>query len=407
MEAHDDHIVELITRFKSGMATPEEIRELETWYASFDDADKYTPRLTDGDRIRLKGKNFHKIMRQVVHEPTAKYTPMTYRRLRNVTIGLVLVTFALGGYFFWQSRTPVDTIQSVVDAMPGGNRAILTLGDGRQIDLDGVNSGYLTVDNGMRITKSADGEILYESHSGQEAADDEGTDSQYPVYNTITTPSGGQYTIVLPDGTTVWMNSASSLRYPTRFFGPTRVVELQGEAYFAVKPMDSGLGSLKIPFIVRTSNYDVEVTGTEFNVNAYPDEASANTTLVSGSVDIVFAVGDDSKRVTLRPSQQASIGKGKINVEQVDVMTATAWKDGFFYFNDTDLYTLVRQFARWYNVEVEYAAGIKNDVFFGKIPRQYTLSEAMQVLELGDVHFKIVHDSDASESERKRLILEP
>ncbi|MBK1440848.1 FecR family protein [Parapedobacter sp. ISTM3] len=412
MEERQDRIVELITKFRSGTALPEEIEELEAWYASFESADTYSAGLDEATRKRLKDKSFHRtlarINRELGHQTEASHERKI--RLKTVTVAVLLLITVAGGYHTWQMFTPVgDDKQVVVDAMPGGNKATLMLSDGTEIDLDSASSGYLAVENGMRITKSEDGQILYEIQELHEAEQAGQLVAQEVVYNTITTPSGGQYTIVLPDGTTVWMNASSSLRYPTRFSGGVREVELDGEAYFSVTSKHTK-SSQKIPFVVITPDYNVEVTGTEFNVNAYPDEASVSTTLVSGSVDIVVKQGSESfaaERTTLEPHQQATLRGSRVNIEQVDVMTATGWKDGFFYFDNTDLYTLVRQLSRWYNVEVKYARGIKNDVFFGKIPRQYTLAEALKVLELGNVRFRIVEHPIPSTDGRKLLVFEP
>jgi len=408
MERDSQHIVELIGKFNAGKATADEIRELETWYASFDDADAFTRDLDVEERDRLKRNHFARILRRLNTEQHGPHLRTHRFRPRKIFAGLAVVLAVLtGAYFMWPPTSLTDTPQQVVDAMPGGNKATLTLADGTQVNLDSIDSGYIANEDGIRITKLADGQVQYEIPGHTDAA--EASPSPGEAYNTITTPAGGQYVVVLPDGTKAWMNASSSLRYPTRFSDDVRTVELEGEAYFEVTSKFHRRTVEKIPFVVKTSGYDVKVLGTEFNVNAYADEGSVRTTLVSGRVDIVMPETEQAaaSQIALYPNQQASLRNGKIDVDDVDVNTAIAWKDGFFYFNNTDLYGLVRQFARWYNVDVQYAPGVKNDVFFGKIPRNYTLSEAMTVLDLGNVHFRIHHHHSKSERGRKQLILGP
>lgn len=404
MEAHNDRIAELIGKFEQGEATPEEIRELEAWYASFDNAEKYIYQLTDQERERLKDYVFNNVMQQMEHEPIGKRHMVIKRmHLRRVVVGLLVMVLLAAGYYTWQAKVSSLETNLLVDALPGGNKATLTLADGSVVDLNRARAGQVATERGMKIMKFADGELRYEAIEQRDM-----TASNESVFNTLVVPSGGQYNIVLPDGTVVWMNAESSLRYPTSFSTTTREVELIGEAYFSVKQAVTTSQS-QIPFIVKTPDYRIEVLGTEFNVNAYRDEQSVSTTLVSGHVNIVLLKhdGTDTPPITLLPSQQATLEGGKIKIVEVDVLTATAWKDGFFYFSNTDLYTLIRQFSRWYDVDVIYEEGVENDVFFGKISRKYTLSEALKVLELGDVNFQIEAGSKKAGNNRKRLILNP
>lgn len=410
MERNNHHIVQLIEKFRKGTATADEIQELDAWYASFHDADTYTPGLTDGERSRMKRKNFQQIIKRVNRRQGVASSRMERFRPGKVAVGLVILLASLAGTFFIeQSDAPADATASIVDAMPGGSKAVLTLGDGTQINLDSIHVGHIANEDGIQITKLPDGQVHYDVSHQPDTPNGDVTPIREASYNTITTPAGGQYAVVLPDGTNVWLNASSSLRYPTRFSGDIRTVDLVGEAYFDVEPRLHERSASKIPFIVKTPSYDIVVVGTEFNVNAYQDEASVSTTLVSGRVDIVMAEAGRTvaKRMALQPNQQARLSNGKIDVTEVDVNTATAWKDGFFYFNNTDLYTLARQFSRWYNVDIKYTSGLKNDVFFGKIPRAYTLSEALKVLELGNVRFRIVHHPSMPDSGRKLLILGP
>lgn len=402
MEAHNNRIAELIGKFERGKATRGEMLELEAWYASFENAEKYINQLTDEERERLKSYVFNNVMQQVECEPIGKHPILTKgMHLRRVFVGLLVMVLLVGGYYVWQTRVSALEIDILVDALPGGDKATLILADGTTVDLDHAKSGQVAAEHGMKIMKSTDGELRYESIKQPHT-----TVSDEPVFNTLVVPSGGQYRIMLPDGTVVWMNAESSLRYPTSFSTTAREVELIGEAYFSVRQAVT-TSQLQIPFIVKTPDYHIEVLGTEFNVNAYPDEAAVSTTLVSGLVNIVHwrRDGNDKPPITLSPGQQAMLEGGEIKVVEVDVLTDTAWKDGFFYFNHTDLHTLIRQFARWYDVDVIYEEGVENDVFFGKISRKYTLSEALKVLELGNVNFRIEVGSKEFGDNRTRLIL--
>ena len=257
------------------------------------------------------------------------------------------------------------------DVSPGGDKAILTLADGSAVVLDEAQNGTLAQQGSSKVIKLG-GKIMY---------DPANKNSKEIVYNTITTPNGGQYQLELPDGSLVWLNSTSSIHFPTSFAGKERRVEITGEAYFEVTK------NRDMPFIVTVNNAEVQVLGTHFNVNAYNDEENVKTTLLEGSVK--FVSGDNISM--LKPGQQSQLtNNGLIKVlNNVDVEEVVAWKNGMFDFESAGIETVMRQLSRWYDVEVEYN-GKTDDLFIAEMRRNIKLSDALKALELtGKVKFDI------------------
>lgn len=257
------------------------------------------------------------------------------------------------------------------DILPGGNKAILRLANGTQIILDSASEGTLAQEGKVKIIKLDDGKLAYNT-DGQTAA---------LLYNTISTPIGGQYQLVLADGTKVWLNASSSLRFPAAFAGKARKVELTGEGYFEVAR------NAAMPFHVKVNTLDVAVLGTHFNVNSYQDEAFVRTTLLEGKVKVSSENGTE----TLSPGQQAAVDKSGMmkTLSEINTEEVVAWKNGLFQFESADLASILRQAERWYNVQFEYQSKI-NDGFTGQISRNVNLSQLLKILELtGKVHFDI------------------
>ncbi len=296
---------------------------------------------------------------------------------------LLAASIGLAIYQHEKKISPESAVNSKAvfrhDILPGGNKAILTLANGKQIVLNNVHNGLIANQGHVDIHKSVDGRVTYESKQS--------ADSQEAGYNTISTPTGGQYSIVLPDGSKVWLNPKSSLRFPTEFNGEERTVELTGEAYFEIAKIKngSGRGIKRIPFMVKANNVSVEVLGTHFNVMAYANENTINTTLLEGSVKV--SSGKNSKIIV--PGQQALAGSSII-LEDVDVNEAVAWKNGFFQFNNADLPSIMRQIERWYDVKVIYEDHFYDKHYSGVMPRNDNVSALLKMLEMaGKVHFKI------------------
>ncbi|HMF72741.1 MAG TPA: FecR domain-containing protein, partial [Flavitalea sp.] len=256
----------------------------------------------------------------------------------------------------------------------GSNKASLTLSDGTTIVLDDAANGLLTTQAGIKISKTTDGQLKYDASRPQP--------SHANGFNTIHTPRGGQYQVVLPDGSSVWLNAASSLKFPTVFSGNERKVELTGEAYFEVAK-----NKVK-PFIVASGNQTLEVLGTHFNVNAYQDDGKIRTTLLEGSIKVSHT--QTNAFSLLVPGQQAELRK-EIKVTKVDVKQSIAWKNGYFVFASENIQTLMQKIARWYDVDVEYEGRVTTEGFVGSISRFEDVSEVLHMLQLtGMVHFKIV-----------------
>jgi ferric-dicitrate binding protein FerR (iron transport regulator) len=258
------------------------------------------------------------------------------------------------------------------DVPPGGNKAILILSNGINITLDSAAKGNLANQGGVKVTKVDAGRLSY---TGNLAS---GSDV---LYNVVSTPSGGQYEITLADGTRVWLNALSTLRFPTAFSGHERSVQLTGEAYFEVSK------DKKKPFQVNANGIDVEVLGTHFNVNAYADEPSVKTTLLEGSVRLVK--GD--KNMELKPGEQAQTTgvDGFFLDKDADTDQAVAWKNGHFSFDGSDVYEVMRQISRWYGVEVHYEGLVPHKSFDGNIGRDLNLIQVLTGLSKGGIHFRL------------------
>jgi ferric-dicitrate binding protein FerR (iron transport regulator) len=293
----------------------------------------------------------------------------------------ILLLIATGAYFLYNSHQKQSSIATApaaprYDLAPGGNKAVLTLASGQKIILDSTRNGTLAKQGNANIVKTDSGKLVY-TISPEKPAE--------IVYNTLTTPRGGQYQLLLPDGTRVWLNAASSITYPTAFAGHERKVEITGEAYFEVAHNPDK------PFHVKVNDMEIEVLGTHFNINAYTDETTVKTTLLEGSVKILSTVNRQLSTV-LKPGQQAQLTKnGEINVaDNADTEQAVAWKNGLFKFKQTNIREIMRQVSRWYDVEVEFSGNVNDLNFGGVVSKQAYVSELLKLLETtGTVHFTV------------------
>lgn len=335
------------------------------------------------------------VIKEVEPINTIRFIPYWKRSRVRIAAAVFILMAGSTAYvkLYRQKQPAVATTeaprQMKQDVLPGGNKAVLTLSDGTQIVLDSASNGLLAKQGTAELRKLGNGKLAYIS-TGASAGE--------LMYNTMTTPPGGQYKLLLPDGSIVWLNAASSIRFPTAFTGKERKVTITGEAYFEVAPLYTKRGHEKLPFIVQVNTpsafggsgdggMEIQVLGTHFNVNAYAEEDAIKTTLLEGSVKIVK--GKSSS--TLLPGQQAQLqntGLIKIN-RDADTEEAVAWKDGYFQFSSADLPTVLRQAARWYNLEVEFAGDIPKDRFTGKISRTVNLSRLLKWMQWSDVHFKL------------------
>lgn len=297
-------------------------------------------------------------------------------------IGAMLVLSA--GWYAW--RHPSGPEKAIIakqtkhtDISPGGNKATLTLSNGRTIILNQTANGTLATQGVSRVIKLDSGELSYRN-TGEQAF-------QTAVqYNTLSTPRGGQYRLQLPDGTKVWLNAASSIHYPTAFTGKDRQVEITGEAYFEVAQEATR------PFIVTAGNMEVKVLGTHFNINAYENETSINTTLLEGKVQIE-SLTDQKQAKIITPGQMVKLNRaGEMKlVRRADVEEEVAWKNGLFIFHNDDLQSVMRKLARWYDVQVDYKENsVPESHFTGAIKRQENISKVLKMMELtGGARFNI------------------
>jgi transmembrane sensor len=290
------------------------------------------------------------------------------------------VLLLTGGYLVWKrAEMSADREKTAVrPPLPGPtDKAILTLANGQQILLDNSAKGQLAEQNGVSVVKTDSGQLTY-VNGGKGTGGSQGLSQ----YNTLATPRGGQYQVVLPDGTKVWLNSASSLKYPTVFDGTSRHVELTGEAYFEVAK------NSRSPFIVRAAGLQVAVLGTAFNLMAYADEENIRTTLVNGAVRLIGPKGAQ----VLKPGEQGSLDEkeGHFMVTRPDLDEVLAWKEGEFKFSGQPIRAIMRQMARWYDVEIEYQGTPPANLFNGNITRTQNASVLLDILETTKtVHFNI------------------
>ncbi|WP_346320815.1 FecR domain-containing protein [Chitinophaga sp. YIM B06452] len=296
------------------------------------------------------------------------------RRIRRwwpAAAAAAVLGIAALGYFRTKpvNTPPPSTHSSIADIAPGSKKATLTLADGSVVTLD--SAGNQVIQQGSARISQSGGQLRYEGAEGQ------------PVWNKLSTPRAGQFRITLPDGTRVWLNAASSIRYPTAFTGEARKVEITGEVYFEVMP-----DALK-PFRVEADGRStVEVLGTSFNISAYNDESLIKTTLLEGKVKVS---AQDGAAQELRPGQQAqqAVSGNIVISNDADPAEVLAWKEGWFQFNQAALPDVMRQLARWYDVEVKYAGPVPDRVFEGKIQRDLTLVQVLGILEKSGVHTKL------------------
>ena len=313
------------------------------------------------------------ILQSILHpvrtlEPARAPSPIR-RWVRRAMTAAAVVLLLVGLFRLWRTyRTDEAATAPVVIVPPGGNKAVLTLAGGQKIILDSAAAGILAEQGNTHVQKLGDGKLAYEAGTQRGAA-------TAPLYNTLTTPRGGQYQLTLPDGTKVWLNAASSLTYPTAFTGGSRTVEMTGEAYFEVAH------DKKHPFTVKVGGQTIEDIGTQFNVNAYTDEPAQVTTLLEGAVKVDGHL--------LRPGEKAMVTGGDIRVTQGDPDQAVAWKNGLFDFNDAGVETVMRQLSRWYNVDVTYEGNIPTRQFTGMIGRSLTLNQVLAGLTKERVHYQI------------------
>ena len=359
----EQQLKELFKKYHEGTCTEEERAVLEDWYLRFNEEE------LDIRPIRIKaiGK---RIFRQLPGNEADFITMGLKLAAAAVTIGIL---FMVALNIIMPDKTTMKS-KTAHTIDPGYNQAILTLANGKRIELNKASTGQIASQQGSTIIKKGDGEIAYSQESPNKQAVDE--------KNKVTIPFGGQWQLVLSDGSKVWLNSGSTLEFPTNFKNQKeRNVYLTGEAYFEI-------AKDKVhPFIVKTKNQQVTVLGTHFNINSYTDEPSTKTTLAEGKIQILSESG--IKKI-LMPGEQALLSNNAISVTNADIEETLAWKNGYFRFNDESIQSIMRKISRWYNVEVKYISDAPNQSLNGRISRSKDLDQVLKALEATkSVHFKV------------------
>jgi transmembrane sensor len=391
-----EELYELIDKYLAGEANEEEKDLLSRYYNSFQQ-NTHWDELKLGSESEMKLKLFQRIQENIISNTTVEVTevidePQVIKDagvfelkekgrvstfIRIVAAACIIGLLVLSGFLLFRGKQKTEVAQTNSnnkyyknDIAPGSDKAILKLADGSTIVLDDARNGAVAQQGNTKVIK-LNGKLDYNASASENEV----------LYNTISTPRGGKYQIELVDGTQVWLNAASSLRFPTAFNGKERKVEITGEAYFEVAR------NKDMPFIVSANGAEVQVLGTHFNVMAYNEEASLKTTLIEGSVRFV---SNDVASI-LKPGQQSQFLKnGQVKVvSNVDLEEVLAWKNGVFHFEAADIEIVMRQLSRWYDVEVIYNKQV-DEQFYAQIPRNTKLSDVLKALEMtGKVHFKI------------------
>lgn len=378
----------LFKKYQRGECTPEEIRLLESF------RDDIT--LPDGEWERslgeeqeiyssIKTRLDEHIMADRQGEAVVRRPAI--RRSLWWSAAAAVIVIAVGSTLFLKEKQPSKKSQQVAvnkpgnvqPIPPGGDKAYLTMANGTVVDLNDAGKGDITVMDGVQVSKPKEGVLMYRRIDPKT---EPLTASSGSAYNSITTPRGGQYKVILSDGTKVWLNAASVLKYPAGFSDKERRVELSGEAYFEVAR------NSKSPFKVQVKGTTVHVLGTNFNISGYNDEKEVKTTLLQGSVKLT----SKKSEVLLKPGEQGTVSASReaFDVERVDLDEVVAWKNGFFVFNNEDIHSIMKRISRWYDVDVEFADDFKNKNFGGTVSRFNDVSLVLRALELtGSVHFRM------------------
>jgi transmembrane sensor len=336
-----------------------------------------------GTETELPAEKANLILKNILQSHKVVIVPMKKRNTAfipwmRVAAAVFIIVIAGASYWLLQksnrsgNNKMVSVTSKPLPVLPGTDKALLTMADGRTVVLDSLQSETLT-DAGYTNIRKQGAMLIYNSPTANE--------QNSITYNTLSTPRGGQYKVVLSDGTEVWLNAASSLRFPTAFTGNFREVELTGEAYFEVAKNKTK------PFHVMVNGMRVNVLGTHFNVNAYTEEQAIKTSLLEGSVEVIN--GSFNNRI--KPGEQAIVTSKNdvINIRTADMDAVVAWKNGLFEFEGADIATIMRQVARWYDVEIIYTGKVPLRRFEGKISRNAQLSEVLQILELSNIKFRV------------------
>ncbi|MCF6405518.1 FecR domain-containing protein [Chitinophaga filiformis] len=372
-----EQISRLADKWLKGTISQEEKALFEAWYNSVPEGT-----VEWHDETAHSSRELREQLLQQIRDRMEEKRPLTlYKRIPVRYLGaaaaVIVLMIATGIYWYTVRKDQPSSIANNKEAAarlkPGGNKATLTLANGAVITLEDEQNGALGQQNNTKIIKLNNGQLVYNSEQGKAG-------STPAVLNTLSVPRGGKYNITLADGTVVWLNAASSMTFPAAFTGRERQVTLNGEAYFEVAADASR------PFIVKVGDMHIRVLGTHFNVMAYNDEQSVNTTLLQGAVKVQSAGGE----ALLKPGQQAKMDHtGNLKVVRADIDAAIAWKNGLFSFNNASIEEVMREVARWFDAEIVYPDGIPQDRFQGEIDRNSDITAVLKILEASGVKFTV------------------
>jgi hypothetical protein len=369
----------LLEKYTTGEATENEVALLDEYYKRLDAMSDVE--LSEKEENIFKASILKKIQSQIESEKQElKLVPKRSYKTIWYAAASVLFLIAAGSYFIRSDKNRISENKSAVSQKqsipPGSDKAVLTLSNGEQIVLSSENTGALTSQGAAQLTKKANGELVY-------SVQDQSAKANAPVnYNTITVPRGGQYRLVLADGSKVLLNAASSLTYPTTFNGKYRNVELKGEGYFEIAKNEA------MPFIVKADDVEVRVLGTHFNISAYPDDSNIITTLIEGAV----SMQKGGRERLLKPGQQGTAQKNlsSISVQNADIEQAMGWVSGNFVFKDLNIKDVMKIVSRWYDVDAEYQGNAQFKKFGGTTSRYSNITELLDYMKItGGVNYKI------------------
>lgn len=384
----------ILKKHLEGELTEAEQQQLQQWLQQSPANQALFNKINDPDYLpaqleKMEAFDEDRVWQKIEQATASAPVPVKHMPLWRRSIGwaaaILLLILAGAGYWQVQQNNQQKKIAQTQQhkgldkqVLPGREGAILTLSDGRQVLLDSVKQGMLATQRSTKVMVQ-DGRLVYKDGSRHDER------AAATVSNTITTTKGRYYQMILPDGSGVWLNAASSITYPVTFTGTSREVSITGEVYFEVAKDKSK------PFRVTTNDVQVEVLGTHFNINGYTNERNTSITLLEGSVRVNGNTAGDPAALVLKPGQQARFGDhGSVElVPKADIDEVMAWKNGTFSYQDADIQTVMRQMERWYDIEVKFEGRIPSDRFTGKVPRSANLSQVLRILKLSDVNIRM------------------
>ena len=377
-------ILTLLDRYLKNQSNTKEKEKLDEFFEENSNSIEASKSIENVSKLEDKIFNYIQfgIKEQVKKEST--FNRMPY--LQVAASILVIFLFSTTIYFYRSSLTsksqlPIaQGVEKIEDKQPAKNIAILTLGNNSQIVLDEASNGEIAQESGVSILKTDKGELVYKIRNSNKLSNND-----LNKYNTISTPMGGKFKVILPDGSLVVLNAASTLKYPVHFDEKLRKVSFTGEAYFEIAKLEDKRKK-RVPFYVYSNDQIVEVLGTHFNINSYDNEEYSKTTLLEGSVKIINEKSAAPAKI-LKPGQQAVIKRGDIQTKIMiaDEAQALAWKDGYFLFKNTNIKDVVNELERWYNIDIQYEDEMEFENITGYISRNVKISSVLKMLQLSGI----------------------